>query len=46
MKDQQTHELNKAEKFKVASFCVRASLRKASQAVTQLYDESLQLIRL
>ncbi len=42
MREQQNQELNMAKVLEVASFCVCANLRKASRAVTQLYDEALQ----
>ena len=42
MKEQQNQEVNMAKLLEVASFCVCTNLRKASRAVTQLYDESLQ----
>jgi len=42
MKEQQNQEVNMAKLLEVASFCACANLRKASRAVTQLYDESLQ----
>jgi DNA-binding MarR family transcriptional regulator len=42
MKEQQNQEVNMAKVLEVASFCACANLRKASRAVTQLYDESLQ----
>jgi DNA-binding MarR family transcriptional regulator len=42
MKEQNNQEVNMAKVLEVASFCACANLRKASRAVTQLYDESLQ----
>ena len=42
MKEQHNQEVNMAKVLEVASFCACANLRKASRAVTQLYDESLQ----
>jgi DNA-binding MarR family transcriptional regulator len=42
MKEQRNQEVNMAKVLEVASFCACANLRKASRAVTQLYDESLQ----
>ncbi len=42
MKEQHHQEVNMAKVLEVASFCACANLRKASRAVTQLYDESLQ----
>jgi DNA-binding MarR family transcriptional regulator len=42
MKEQRNQEVNMAKLLEVASVCACANLRKASRAVTQLYDESLQ----
>ena len=42
MKEQHYQEVNMAKVLEAASFCACANLRKASRAVTQLYDESLQ----
>ncbi len=42
MKEQHHQEMNMTKALEVASFCVCTNLRKASRAVTQLYDESLQ----
>ncbi len=42
MKEQYHQEMNMTKALDVASFCVCANLRKASRAVTQLYDESLR----
>jgi DNA-binding MarR family transcriptional regulator len=42
MKEQRNQEVNMAKVREVASFCACANLRKASRAVTQLYDEALQ----
>jgi DNA-binding MarR family transcriptional regulator len=42
MKELHNQEVNMAKVLEVASFCACANLRKASRAVTQLYDESLQ----
>ncbi len=42
MKEQHNQEVHMAKVREVASFCACANLRKASRAVTQLYDESLQ----
>jgi DNA-binding MarR family transcriptional regulator len=42
MIEQHNQEVNMAKVLEVASFCACANLRKASRAVTQLYDESLQ----
>jgi DNA-binding MarR family transcriptional regulator len=42
MKEQHYQEVNMAKVHEVASLCACANLRKASRAVTQLYDESLQ----
>ena len=42
MKEHQIQEINRAKLEEVAFFCACANLRKASRAVTQLYDELLR----